>query len=238
MIRGKDGKEKVAQVWFRAEDSARDEIKADEREEEDMEEDEIEDEDLGDGEGKKSERKKEKEEGSEEEMIDGELVRVGKISGGKDTPKSSSQPSEAKQEEPDKVSRIESALRGGPGEGGIESYGGQGRESDPTPEAEQKFVRWSSSTEIGDFIRDAARGKEFAVEIEGSNKEIRVGVPSFNDRTHYLRVRLRKTSRKLADMASVKKECDELAHKSAQRLAMVRFFPETGFRGAATHFWR
>ncbi len=229
MIKGKDGKEKVAQVWFRAEDSARDEIKADEREEEDMDEDEVEDEDLGDGEGKKSERKKEKEEeGTDEEMIDGKLVKVGKISGGKDTPSSSaeSKSSDSKhhEQESDKISRIESSLRGGPGEGGVESYGGQGRESTPTPKEEQRFVRWSSSTEIGDFIRDAARGKEFAVEIEGSSKEIRVGVPSFNDRTHYLRVRLRKTSRKLADMASVKKECDNLAHRSAQRLAMVRFF--------------
>jgi len=84
-------------------------------------------------------------------------------------------------------------------------------------------VRWSSSTEIGDFIRDAARGKEFAVEIEGASKEIRVGVPSFNDRTHYLRVRLRKTSKRLENMAQVKKECDDLAHKGAQRLAMGGF---------------
>jgi hypothetical protein len=84
-------------------------------------------------------------------------------------------------------------------------------------------VRWSSSTEIGDFIRDAARGKEFAVEIEGASKEIRVVVPNFNDRTHYLRVRLRKTSKKLEDLAKVKKECDDLAHRSAQRLAMGGF---------------
>jgi hypothetical protein len=97
-------------------------------------------------------------------------------------------------------------------------------------------VRWSSSTEIGDFIRDAARGKEFAVEIEGSKSEIRVGVPSFNDRTHYLRVRLRKTSRKLADFASVKKECDELAHRSAQRLAMGGFAVLVSWWAAIYHF--
>src|SRR6187402_1861914 len=53
MIKGKDGKEKVAQVWFRAEDSARDEIKADERDEEDVEE-----EDNADLEGGKEEDKK------------------------------------------------------------------------------------------------------------------------------------------------------------------------------------
>ena len=84
-------------------------------------------------------------------------------------------------------------------------------------------MRWSTSTEIGDFIRDAARGKEFAVEIQGAPKHIRVGVPSFNDRTHFLRIRLRKTSSKLADMASVKRECDVAAHKGAQKVAMGGF---------------
>jgi hypothetical protein len=122
------------------------------------------------------------EEGSDEQMVDGKLIKLGKIENG------------------EKKEIKASSLRGGPGEGGVESYSGKGREHS-SKEGEKKFVRWSSSTEIGDFIRDAARGKEFAVEIEGASKEIRVGVPSFNDRTHYLRVRLRKTSKKLADFA-------------------------------------
>lgn len=108
------------------------------------------------------------------------------------------------------------------GEGGVESYSGMGHEG-PVPgegSCERKFVRWSSSTEIGDFIRDAARGKEFAVEIEGIPGDIRVGVPSFNDRTHYLRLRLRKTATKIIDLASIKHECDVLAHKNAQRWAI------------------
>ena len=105
------------------------------------------------------------------------------------------------------------------GEGNVETYSGSGRES-KTPKGERNFVRWSTSTEIGDFIRDAARGKEFAVEIEGASKEIRVGVPSFNDRTHYMRSRLRKTAQKMMDMATIKKKCDRAAHKSAQRIAL------------------
>lgn len=212
MIKGKDGKEKVAQVYFRAEDSARGEIKADSRDEDDLDEEDLE-----------SSGKEGKEEGSDEQMIDGELVKVGKIS-----------PESDKTQQVSKTSKIQSQLRGGPGEGGVESYSGQGRES--KGDGERKFVRWSSSTEIGDFIRDAARGKEFAVEIEGASQEIRVGVPSFNDRTHYLRVRLRKTSRKLADMASIKKECDKLAHRSAQRLAMGGFGILVGWWGAIYHF--
>lgn len=193
MIKTKDGKEKVPDVFFRAEDSAQDEIKADTREYD--EDDDVEE---------------HQEHGSDEQMVDGKKMKLGKIeSGSKDT--------EAKKE-----TQIEAGLRGGPGEGGVESYSGRGRESSST-DGEKKFVRWSSSTEIGDFIRDAARGKEFAVEIEGASKEIRVGVPSFNDRTHYLRVRLRKTSRKLATLTTLKKECDELAHRSAQRIAMGGF---------------
>ncbi|KAA8574855.1 hypothetical protein EYC84_004099 [Monilinia fructicola] len=150
------------------------------------------------------------EEGTDEQMVDGKVMKLGKINGSKDK-KVSSQEKE----------QLQNQLRGGPGEGGVESYSGRGREQ--SSEGEVKFVRWSSSTEIGDFIRDAARGKEFAVEIEGSSREIRVGVPSFNDRTHYLRVRLRKTSRKLADYAKVKKECDELAHRGARHIAMGGF---------------
>ena len=120
-----------------------------------------------------------------------------------------------------------SSSRGGPGEGGVESYSGAGREADG--EDTGKFVRWSSSTEIGDFVRDAARAKEFIVEIEGGPHEIKVGVPSFNDRTFYLRQRLRKASRQLADMAVIKKECDIAAHKAGQRLAMAGFGVMVGY---------
>ncbi|CAF9922070.1 hypothetical protein IMSHALPRED_005325 [Imshaugia aleurites] len=106
------------------------------------------------------------------------------------------------------------------GEGGVESYSGLGHEGPSAEDGPRKFVRWSSSTEVGDFIRDAARGKEFGIEIEGAPEEIKVGVPSFNDRTHYLRLRLRKTASKIIDLAAVKKECDLQAHKGAQRVAM------------------
>jgi calcium uniporter protein, mitochondrial len=101
----------------------------------------------------------------------------------------------------------------------VETYGGAGREG--KGEDDGDFVRWSASTEIGDFIRDAARAKEFEVEIEGAKESIKIGVPSFNDRTFYLRQRLRKTSRKLSDMATVKKECDKAAHRGGQRIAMA-----------------
>jgi calcium uniporter protein, mitochondrial len=104
------------------------------------------------------------------------------------------------------------------GDGGVQSYSGAGREGKGEDKGE--FVRWSSSTEIGDFIRDAARAKEFEVEIEGHTRPIKVGVPSFNDRTFYLRRRLRKVSKDIAEMAAVKQDCDRIAHRSGQRIAM------------------
>ena len=85
------------------------------------------------------------------------------------------------------------------------------------------FVRWSPSTEIGDFIRDAARGKEFSVDIEGAPAPVYVAVPSFSDRTYYLRMRLSKTAKQISQMADIKNECDKLAHKGAQRVAQGGF---------------
>ncbi|CRG92276.1 Kinase D-interacting substrate of 220 kDa [Talaromyces islandicus] len=115
-----------------------------------------------------------------------------------------------------------SNLRGGPGEGGVEMYGDMGgAEPQTVTVSKDSFVRWSSSTEIGDFIRDAARVKEFQVDIQGSPMgRISVGVPSFNDRTYYLRMRLRKISKKLKQLAIIKQECDTLAHRGGQRVAL------------------
>ncbi len=103
----------------------------------------------------------------------------------------------------------------------VASYSGLGREG-PSKE-ETNWVRWSGSTEVGDFIRDAARGREFAVDIEGYDKKLRVSVPSFKDRTHYMRMRLRRMSRQIDQMSRVKSECDLLAHKGAHRLAKGGF---------------
>ena len=74
----------------------------------------------------------------------------------------------------------------------------------------------------GTFIRDAARAKEFEVDIEGHVVPIKVSVPPFNDRTFYLRKRLRKVSREILEMAALKQEwCDRIAHRGSRRLAMT-----------------
>ncbi|KAI1476481.1 hypothetical protein K445DRAFT_323189 [Daldinia sp. EC12] len=114
----------------------------------------------------------------------------------------------------------------------IASYSGLGREGADTPPEHKDWVRWSSSTEIGDFIRDAARGREFAIEIAGHDTEMRVDVPSFNDRTHYMRVRLRRMSRKIEELSKIKHECDMIAHRGAHRIAKAGFVALTGWWGA------
>ncbi|GAB1210027.1 hypothetical protein APSETT445_008817 [Aspergillus pseudonomiae] len=91
---------------------------------------------------------------------------------------------------------------------------------------EERFVRWSQSTEVGDFVRDASRAREFIVSIEGGPaglRQIHVTVPSFDQRTHFLRMRLRKISGRIQSIAEIKHECDALAHRGAQRVAVGGF---------------
>ena len=167
------------------------------------------DEDMGEEDAKDKETDKDVEqeeyelENAEETVVDGKLERTGKISGGK-TGKSSSAPE--------------------PSQKPSENF--------PEDSSRPGFVRWSPSTEIGDFIRDAARAKEFAVDIEGAPEAIYVGVPSFDDRTYYLRMRLRKTAKRISELADLKQECDNLAHQGAKRIAQGGFMALIGWWGA------
>ncbi|KAJ9635081.1 hypothetical protein H2199_008567 [Coniosporium tulheliwenetii] len=194
VLKTPDGKEKIPAVYFRAEDSMQETSAANEKQ--------TTVEDPEEDHAEESEHELSEDE-SDKFNIGGKTVGTGKLN-------------RKTKEEADR-------LRGDVGQGGVESYSGLGREAPASKTEGRKFVRWSSSTEIGDFIRDAARGKEFAVEIEGAPRDIRVGVPSFNDRTYYLRTRLRNTARKISSMADIKAECDRLAHKGAQRVAMAGF---------------
>lgn len=151
----------------------------------------------------------------------------------KSMPPSQNDPHADKQAAETKDQKVASNSENG-GNPHVASYSGLGHEAkgeDATPESEKRWVRWSSSTEMGDFIRDAARGREFAIEVEGYNFEMRVSVPSFRDRTYYLRMRLRRMSKQIEELAKIKNECDELAHKSAHRLAQGGFAALAGWWG-------
>ncbi|KAJ4288888.1 hypothetical protein N0V88_007221 [Collariella sp. IMI 366227] len=88
----------------------------------------------------------------------------------------------------------------------VAAYSGLGHEGPERDKLDKNWVRWSNSTEMGDFIRDAASGREFAVEIEGYHVEMRVSVPSFGDRTYYMRAQLQKMSRQITELSQIKRE--------------------------------
>jgi hypothetical protein len=192
-LKSEEGRERIPNVYFLAEDSMQDALEPSKPQKTPVSDAS----EVGEPEVEEDFEK------VDEFRIDGKTEKTGKLNA-----KNRKTPDEAVE------------LRGGHGKGGVESYSGLGQDAPADKDGKRKFVRWSSSTEVGDFIRDAARGQEFAVEIEGAPEDIRVGVPSFNDRTYYLRMRLRKTSKKISEMADIKKECDHLAHKGAQRVAM------------------
>ena len=97
-----------------------------------------------------------------------------------------------------------------------------------------RTLQWADSTDVGDFIRDAARATEFALCIGESDRPgtgaaagndalrgtIRVEVPSFADRTRFLRRRLAAVEAELREMEALKRACDREAHRGARRMAV------------------
>ncbi|KAF8600239.1 hypothetical protein BDV93DRAFT_538747 [Ceratobasidium sp. AG-I] len=109
-----------------------------------------------------------------------------------------------------------------------------------------KEIQWSDSTDIGDFVKEAAQDREFAITISSPAPEttsststekkesseskkkhdgthIRVLVPSFKARTRFLRHRLGTLSTELSRLEKIKRDCDHIAHRSARRLALGGF---------------
>lgn len=78
--------------------------------------------------------------------------------------------------------------------------------------------RWSPATGIGDFLRDAARVGTFVVRI--GHRNVRVSVPSFEDRTKFLRASLFAKTGRIESMAKLKAECDQLAQTGTRSLAI------------------
>ena len=114
-------------------------------------------------------------------------------------------------------------------------------------EGNDEAVQWSESTDIGDFVKEAARSTEFFIVLrpgEDSEKSwssqedqaskdasstspdawtIPVTVPSFEDRTHFLRRRLAAVDKELVSMQDIKNSCDTDAHRGAKRVAIGGF---------------
>lgn len=85
-----------------------------------------------------------------------------------------------------------------------------------------RLVRWSDSTDVGDLIRDVVHSKEFVLQAKDESAETRVpvAVPTFADRTRFLRRRLDLVEHDLERMEALKKQCDAEAHRGARRMAV------------------
>lgn len=106
--------------------------------------------------------------------------------------------------------------------------------------------QWSDSTDIGDFVKEAAHTQEFTIVITPDQRlhtaqlapadnpdakhkqnekdayeplEIPVSVPSFDDRTRYLRRRLERLQGELSGLQEIKDSCDALARRGTKRMA-------------------
>jgi hypothetical protein len=215
-IRDKDGKERIPKITFRAPGSVNEDEEGDEGGKS-----------KGGKSSKKHEESKEVDESKDLEdvdttIIDGKRVRSGKLKGGNNNGQNDSKPgssspssSQSKDTKKDDVSKLDKDLQSSA------SFSLPDPETNPASEDPKTFVRWSISTEIGDFIRDAARAKHFALDIEGAPQSILIGVPSFHDRTYYLRMRLKQKSRDIERYADIKRECDDLAERGAKRVAIA-----------------
>ncbi|TFK52783.1 hypothetical protein OE88DRAFT_1711675 [Heliocybe sulcata] len=114
-----------------------------------------------------------------------------------------------------------------------------------------QMFQWSDATDVSDFIRDAAREAEFEIcisknpgaspseERAGEETAIRVEVPTFADRTRFLRRRLDAITAELARMEGLKNECDREAHRGARRVAVGGFAMLVVYWGAVARltFW-
>lgn len=132
-----------------------------------------------------------------------------------------------------------------------------------------QIYQWSDSTDIGDFIKDAARAAKFSIcltynapsssshharaqsegrapidEQENEDNDadetvIDVEVPTFADRTRFLRRRLGVIQKKLESMEGLKRECDREAHRGAKRMALGGFGMLVVYWGAVARltFW-
>ncbi|KAH9934539.1 uncharacterized protein BXZ73DRAFT_45800 [Epithele typhae] len=118
-------------------------------------------------------------------------------------------------------------------------------------------IQWSDSTDVADFIRYASREREFTVCISSSplppavapdpaspsdaaaDTLIPVEVPSFADRTRFLRRRLARIEHSLARLESLKRECDHAARRGARRMAVGGFGVLLVYWGAVARltFW-
>lgn len=116
--------------------------------------------------------------------------------------------------------------------------------------------QWSDSTDMGDFIRGAAKAAEFDIRVriqqdggtsganptstqDGGEVTLPIEVPTFKSRTRFLRLRLKVIDNQLKGMEDLKGQCDREAHQGARRMAVGGFGMLVVYWGAVARltFW-
>jgi calcium uniporter protein, mitochondrial len=92
--------------------------------------------------------------------------------------------------------------------------------------------QWSQATELGDFVQEAAKDSKFVVAIQENGKPPHitpVRVPTFQQRTRFLRNRLLEVTKEMQSLLDIKTECDVSTHMAFER---------TELKHCASRKWR
>lgn len=93
-------------------------------------------------------------------------------------------------------------------------------------ESAPQTPQWAQATELGDFVQEAAQDSKFVIALheEGQKPSITaIRVPTFEQRTQFLRARLGEVTTEIRSLLDIKSECDDLALKGAKRAAFGGF---------------
>jgi len=135
------------------------------------------------------------------------------------------------------------------------SFHGADESTQEARETGPKTSRWAQSTELGDFVQDAALDSKFVIAIHGIHEAgaengakaaqeaendknqqeqqptvVPIRVPTFQQRTKYLREHLVSVTKEMRSLLDIKTECDDLALVGAKRAAFA------GFGGLLTYW--
>lgn len=79
------------------------------------------------------------------------------------------------------------------------------------------MYQWAQATELGDFVQEAAKDRKFVIAIKEHESQepklLKIRVPSFEERTQFLRQRLVEVTKEMQSLLDIKSECDVRIHR-------------------------
>ena len=108
----------------------------------------------------------------------------------------------------------------------VSFHGAQESTSTAKAAGSPQTPQWAQATELGDFVQEAAQDSKFVITLheDGQSPQITaIRVPTFLQRTQFLRDRLREVTKEMQALLNIKNECDDLALRGAKRAAVAGF---------------